>query len=334
MSQRVVEHLNTALHRLMQADDRVYFIGEDVLDPYGGAFKVARGLSTAFPDRVITTPISELGLAGVANGLALAGQRPIAEFMFGDFIFLAADQIINFAAKSVTMYGETVPHPVLFRCPVGGQRGYGPTHSQCVQKHFIGVPNLDLYELSPLHDLTHQLPRILDRGRPAILFESKVMYAQPHLPGEEVDDLFSRRWLDTEQMTASVGIDDAPQAVIVTTGGMFATCQQAARQLFLEFEIEVEIVVPFQLYPFAAGVLAPILKHKVPVFVVEEGTAGGTWGSEVAATIRRDCADYTGAVDLIHSRDSIIPSARHLEREVLVQPEWIVRRIAEAVSSE
>ena len=78
MSQRVVEHLNEALRALMRADERVFFIGEDVLDPYGGAFKVARGLSTAFPDRVLTTPISELGLAGVANGLALAGQRPIA----------------------------------------------------------------------------------------------------------------------------------------------------------------------------------------------------------------------------------------------------------------
>ncbi len=174
MSERVVENLNRALHEAMLADERVYLIGEDLLDPYGGAFKVARGLATAFPERVISTPISELGIAGVANGLALAGQRPIVEFMFGDFIFLAFDQIVNFAAKTVTMYGERVPHPLLIRCPVGGHRGYGATHSQSVQKHFLGVPNLALFEISPLHDNREMLPRLLKRGEPAILFESKI----------------------------------------------------------------------------------------------------------------------------------------------------------------
>ena len=158
MSERIVENLNRTLHQLMEADERVFFLGEDVLDPYGGAFKVARGLSTRFPARVLTTPISELGIAGVANGLALAGQRPILEFMFGDFIFLAFDQIVNFAAKSVTMYGERMPFHLLVRCPVGGHRGYGATHSQSVQKHFIGVPNLELFEISPLHDNSKLLP--------------------------------------------------------------------------------------------------------------------------------------------------------------------------------
>lgn len=334
MNERVVEHLNAALHGLMQKDERVYFIGEDVLDPYGGAFKVARRLSTDFPGRVISTPISELGLAGVANGLALAGQRPVAEFMFGDFIFLAADQIINFAAKTVTMYGERVPHPVLFRCPVGGHRGYGPTHSQSVQKHFIGVPNLDLYELSALHDLHGQLPRIFERGNPAILFESKTLYGQPMLPNEEVDELFAREWIDEAQSTALVSIEDEAQAVIITTGGMFPLCHQAARRLFFEFEIEVQIVVPFQLYPFDAVALAPRLRGPTPVFVVEEGTAGGTWGNEVALALRRGRPAFRGPIELIHSADSIIPSARHLEAEMLVQPQDIVSRVAGLVLGE
>ena len=334
MSERVVEHLNAALHALMRSDERVYFIGEDVLDPYGGAFKVARRLSTDFPGRVISTPISELGLAGVANGLALAGQRPIAEFMFGDFIFLAADQIINFAAKTVTMYGERVAHPVLFRCPVGGHRGYGPTHSQSVQKHFIGVANLDLYELSALHDLHAHLPRIFDRGNPAILFESKTLYAQPMLPGEDVDELFRREWLDADKLTALLSIEEEAQAVIITTGGMFPLCHQAARRLFFEFEIEVQIVVPFQLYPFDPASLMPRLHSSTPVFIVEEGTAGGTWGSEVALTLRRGNPAFRGPIELIHSADSIIPSARHLESEVLVQPQDIVSRVAGLVLGE
>ncbi|NJN37352.1 MAG: alpha-ketoacid dehydrogenase subunit beta, partial [Nitrospiraceae bacterium] len=112
-------------------------------------------------------------IVGIAGGLALQGDKPIAELMFGDFIALAFDQILNFASKSVTMYGQTVPLHLLVRCPVGGRRGYGPTHSQCVQKHFLGIPNLELYESSPLHDHVPLLPRLLALGRPAILFEDK-----------------------------------------------------------------------------------------------------------------------------------------------------------------
>ena len=325
--ERVLENLNRALHAAMAADGRVIFLGEDVLDPYGGAFKVARGLSTAYPDRVLSTPISELGIAGVGNGLALAGQRAIVEFMFGDFIFLAFDQIVNFAAKSVSMYGAREPHRVLFRCPVGGHRGYGATHSQSVQKHFLGVPDLDLFELSPLHDSVRLLPWLLERGNPAILFESKILYAQPQLTAGAIDELFAFDFLDAAQLTARAFIEDAAQAVIVTTGGMFAACLKAARQLFFEHEIEVQIVVPFQLYPFDTRPLAA-LARLAPVYVAEEGTAGGTWGAEVAAVLARDVPGLRAPVRLIHSADAIVPSARHLEKEVLVQPEDIVQRIS------
>ncbi len=328
MSERVVENLNRALHELMRADDRVILIGEDVLDPYGGAFKVARGLSTAFPDRVITTPISELGIAGVANGLALAGQRPIVEFMFGDFIFLAFDQIVNFAAKSVTMYGERTAHHLLVRCPVGGHRGYGPTHSQSVQKHFIGVPNLALFEISPLHDNRVLLPRLIAHGEPAILFESKTLYAQPQFTSGEIDELFRFDFLDNEHMTARAFIEAAPQVILLTMGGMFNACLAAGRQLFFEHEIEAQIIVPFQLYPFDPAPLAPLLHACSAIYVVEESTAGGTWGAEVAAVLALKFPNLRAPVRLIHSSDGIIPSARHLEREVLVQSQDIANRVA------
>ncbi len=142
--ERVSEHLNEALASLMAQHERLHLLGEDLVDPYGGAFKISRGLSSRFPGRVLSTPISESGLIGVANGLALAGCPVIAELMFGDFIGLAFDQLLNFAAKSVTMFGRPVPLRVVVRCPVGGHRGYGPTHSQSPQKHLIGIPH-------PLH---------------------------------------------------------------------------------------------------------------------------------------------------------------------------------------
>ncbi len=328
MNERVVENLNGALHETMAAEERVFFLGEDVLDPYGGAFKVARGLSTRFPDRVISTPISELGMAGVANGLALAGQWPIVEFMFGDFIFLAFDQIVNFAAKSVAMYGERLPFHLLVRCPVGGRRGYGATHSQSVQKHFLGVPNLDLFEISPLHDNRKLVPRVLGGGRPAILFESKTLYAHPQITGSTIDELFCLEFLDAESLIVRACIDAASQAAIITTGGMFPACLQAARRLFFEEEIEVQIIVPYQLYPFPACSLESALAGNRAVYVVEESSAGGTWGAEVAATLARDLPALRRPVRLLHSADSVIPSARHLEDRVLVGPDDIFDRIS------
>ena len=92
---RYVESLNKSLHHLMQNDEKVIVLGEDVLDPYGGAFKVTKGLSTSFPNRVLTTPISEAAITGFSTGLAMRGFKPIVEIMFGDFITLIADQIIN-----------------------------------------------------------------------------------------------------------------------------------------------------------------------------------------------------------------------------------------------
>lgn len=326
--ERVGENINRALHGLMQSDPRYVFLGEDVLDPYGGAFKIARGLSSAYPDRVISTPISELGIAGMGNGLALAGQRPIVEFMFGDFIFLAFDQIVNFAAKSVTMYGEMFAHPVLFRCPVGGHRGYGATHSQSVQKHFIGVPNLDLYEVSPLHDCAVLLPLIFEKGNPAILFESKVIYPQEMLREGAIDDLFSLERLDPWTAQVSMGAD-APVAM-VSTGGTFHTCLKAARALFLEHEIEATILVPFCLYPVDLSAAAAPLSRAEIVVTVEEGTGGGSWGNEVASAVRARLP--RARIERIHSADGIIPSAPHLEREVLVTSDLIVRRVTEYVS--
>jgi len=127
----VLDSLNNALKTALDNDLRVYLLGEDILDPYGGAFKVTRGLSTLFPDRVLTTPISEAAITGVSGGMALRGLRPVAEIMFGDFVTLIADQLVNHAAKFRWMYNDKVRVPMVVRTPMGGRRGYGPTtHSR------------------------------------------------------------------------------------------------------------------------------------------------------------------------------------------------------------
>src|SRR5512139_2626079 len=107
----ILDLLTAALHNAFAADEKVYLLGEDVLDPYGGAFKVTRGLSETYPGRVLTTPISEAGFTGLAAGMALRGLRPVVEIMFGDFLTLAADQLINHVTKFRWMYGgNKSPH--------------------------------------------------------------------------------------------------------------------------------------------------------------------------------------------------------------------------------
>ena len=131
-----LQSLNKSLHKILGENQDVILIGEDLLDPYGGAFKVSKGLSASYPGQVISTPISEAGIVGSAVGMAMRGLKPIVEIMFGDFVALAADQIVNHASKYNWMYNEKVTVPVLIRTPVGGRRGYGPTHSQSLESMF------------------------------------------------------------------------------------------------------------------------------------------------------------------------------------------------------
>ena len=105
----VLDSLNDGLHRALGCNGRVIIIGEDLLDPYGGAFKVTRGLSSAYPEQVLSSPISEAGIVGIAAGMALRGMLPVVEIMFGDFLTLAADQIINHIAKFAWMYWGIKP---------------------------------------------------------------------------------------------------------------------------------------------------------------------------------------------------------------------------------
>jgi pyruvate/2-oxoglutarate/acetoin dehydrogenase E1 component len=326
---RVAENLNHALHTLLADNPGLHLLGEDIADPYGGAFKVTKGLSTRFPDRVLPTPLSEAGIVGVAAGLALAGDGAIVEIMFGDFVALAFDQIVNFASKSVSMYGRRVPMPMLVRCPMGGGRAYGPTHSQSLQKHFVGVPGLALYEMSPFHDNGPLLRELLGIAEPAMLFEDKRLYTRQMFTGGTVDDLFSYDFPAPGTARALAGEADC---VVIAPGGVAHAALAAARSLLLEKEISCQVLVPSRLYPFDVTPLVPILRDAELICVAEESTAGGTWGSEVAQLIHQELwDDLDRPVLLVHSKDSVIPASAHLEKEVLIQDTTISEAIEEAL---
>ena len=323
---RVAENLNAALHAVLAADPGAHLLGEDIADPYGGAFKITRGLSDRYPDRVLTTPISEAGITGVACGLALCGDAAIVEMMFGDFVALAFDPLVNLAAKSVSMYGARRPVRLVVRCPSGGGRGYGPTHSQSLMKHFLGVPGLSVYELSPFHDCLGVFEEMLALGEPCLFVEDKVTYTRPMFP-----DVAPFR-LDRDDGVARVFLDERPDCVIIAPGGMAYRVLEAMRALLVEEEISSMLMVPSRLYPVAVEAAAVERTGAGVVFVAEESTGGGTWGAEVAHRLHAGLwGRLRRPVTLIHALDSVIPTAAHLEREVLPQASAIHRQVLEAL---
>ena len=148
---KVGNSIRDALYKLLETQKEVLILGQDIIDPYGGAFKITKGLSSKYPERIISTPISEAGMVGLATGLAIDGFKPIVEIMFGDFIGLTFDQLLNHTSKYPQMFeGKTCS--VVIRTPMGGRRGYGPTHSQTIEKHFLGIPKLNVLAVNQFLD--------------------------------------------------------------------------------------------------------------------------------------------------------------------------------------
>ncbi len=317
----VLERLNSALHHAMQTDERVYILGEDILDPYGGAFKVTRGLSKKFPSRVLTTPISEAAIVGVASGMALRGLRPVVEIMFGDFVTLSADQIVNHAAKFRWMYNDRVRVPLVIRTPMGGRRGYGPTHSQSLEKMFMGVPGLKVVAPNTLGNPADLLLAAIADDDPVLFVEHKLLYPKPLLdPGRnELQDVQIRLSVNQPYPTQVLRYTErTPKITLVCYGYNFELARQAALELLYEHEIFSEIVLFSQLSPFVIPPLLDSLGCTRRLLTIEEGGLTLGWGAEIAARAAEAGIDglrirRAAALDLpiANSRpleDAILPS--------------------------
>jgi pyruvate/2-oxoglutarate/acetoin dehydrogenase E1 component len=320
-NQRCVQVLNEALHELFAEREDVFLLGEDVLDPYGGAFKVTQGLSARFPDRVLTTPISEAGLFGVAAGMALRGQRPILEIMFGDFVALGFDQIVNGISKFREMYDENVTVPLVVRTPMGGRRGYGPTHSQSLEKFLLGIPNICVVAASECHDLRGLLRAAVDDDRPVFLIENKLMYGRPNNRPEDghLGELACRETgvrYPALSLSGSDFSDDT--ATVVTYGGMVPVVLDAVTELILEHEIFCEVVALSQLAPLELEPVLQSVARTGALVTAEEGTLTAGVGAEIAARVQELAwSDLRAPVLRVAARDTIIPAARPLEDAML-----------------
>jgi pyruvate/2-oxoglutarate/acetoin dehydrogenase E1 component len=330
LSLTCVESLNRALRDACDEDPRVILIGEDLLDPYGGAFKVARGLSTAFPERVITTPICEASIVGVATGLALRGFRPVAEIMFGDFLFLAADQIVNHAAKFPSMYNLELP--LVVRTPMGGGRGYGPTHSQSLEKHFLGVPGLSVAAPSCFHDAGAMLRTALTKTNPVLFVEHKLLYPEPlRLSGEGA--LHRREQAEASGFPtvflANHGKGD-PDLTLITYGGTSRFLPRLLSTL-AEEEIRVVACVPGSLSPLPLESIRGAAARTGKAVIAEEGTAGFGWGAEVAAALAETIPDRL-RLRRVASGESVVPASRRLEEEMLLSSDRILAAVLEVLA--
>lgn len=320
---RVVESLNLALHEIIENDDHVMVIGEDILDPYGGAFKVTKGLSTRFPNNVLSSPISEQAIVGFATGLSLSGLKPIVEIMFGDFLTLVVDQTINHISKISQMYGETISLPLIIRTPMGGRRGYGPTHSQSLEKLFFGIPGVTVVAISSYYSPSDILKQCLSLEHPIILIENKVLYAKPVFSGVCSGYTIAIEYSNFGLPTLTFAPYAAPDITIITYGAMLEQCLAAATALRDKEELACEIVVAHQLSPLhMAPLLASSIKTK-RVVVVEEGIKEWGWGSEVASALTQLCLE--APIQRVGAQTLPIPASRKLEEHVLPQTHDIIQ---------
>jgi pyruvate/2-oxoglutarate/acetoin dehydrogenase E1 component len=333
----VLEALNSSLHQAFAADPHVYLLGEDVLDPYGGAFKVTRGLSNAYPSRVLTTPVSEAGITGIAAGMALRDLRPVVEIMFGDFVTLIADQVINHIAKFRWMYNNQVRVPLVIRTPMGGRRGYGPTHSQTLEKLYLGIPGLTVLAPTNLGDPGKLLyDAILNCDDPVLFVENKLLYLLPVFeadPQAEFVIRTSHPATTGDQQIAGLapgyaltvrGAPD-PALTIYAYGYMAELARQAVVRLAYEQEIFCELVVPTRLAPFESDVLVESLRRTARLLVIEEGTRSLGWGAEILARCAEDQSLTLQAACRLAAMEIPVPASSALEAGALPDTDSIVK---------
>jgi 2-oxoisovalerate dehydrogenase E1 component len=289
--QRNNEEIYNFFKQEMEADASIILLGEDIetsneynTGEYGGAFKVTRDLSKLFPGRVINTPISEAAVVGIGSGLALGGYKPVIEIMFGDFLTLTFDQLLQHTSKFGLMYNEKVSVPLIIRTPMGGHRGYGPTHSQSIEKFFLGIPGLSVLSLNHrLHPHVVYSKIFSGERKPYLIIENKVVYTKyinlDPIIGYNIE--FSDDDFPYIRISSP---DKKPDVTIIGYGGTLLEIEAAISLLFKE-EIICEVICPTALYPLNIGPIKSAVNKTNNLIIVEEGTNAMAFGSEILAIL-------------------------------------------------
>ena len=312
--QGIAEALRDAIAEEMERDSRVFCLGEDIGVPggWGGAFTVTLGLEKKFPDRVLNTPIAELGFFGVAAGAAIMGMRPIVDVQYGDFLLLASDQIINNAAKLRYMSGGQIRLPMVMRAPVGAT-GRGAQHAQNMERYFTGVPGLKVVAPSNAYDAKGLLKAAVRDDNPVMIFEHKLLYGSK---GARAEPGAIDATSDIPDDDYVVPLDRAAvmrEGSDVTILGWLLTAhlaRQAAEQLAGE-GIHAETIDVRALAPLDWPTLEASARKTGRAVIVEEGPKTGGVGAEIAAGL---CERLPGLrVTRVASADVPVPFSPPLE---------------------
>lgn len=313
-----------ALAQAMEADERVFLMGEDI-GVYGGAFQVTGDLVHRFgEDRVMDTPISELGAAGVAVGAALAGSRPVLEFQFSDFATLAMEQIVNQAAKLRYMLGGKVSVPLVMRFPAGSGTGAAAQHSQSLDAWLAHVPGLKVVQPATPYDAKGLLLAAIDDPDPVMVFEHKLLYK---VKGEVPEEAYR------VPIGKALVRREGRHATVVATGIMVQKSLDAAAELAAE-GVDLEIIDLRSLRPIDTPTIVASVKKTSRLICVYEGVKTLGIGAEISARIAESEAfDYLDAPILrLGGVESPIPYNPQLEKAAVPQVPDIVAAARNLVS--
>ncbi|MDX6559396.1 MAG: pyruvate dehydrogenase component beta subunit [Blastocatellia bacterium] len=298
--------LNQALREELARDQSVFLMGEEVAE-YQGAYKVTRGLLQEFgPKRVIDTPITELGFAGLGVGAAMAGLRPIVEFMTFNFSILATDQIINSAAKMLYMSGGQFKIPIVFRGPGGSAYQVSSQHSQAIESWYAYFPGLKVVMPSTAADAKGLLKSAIRDDDPVIFIEQERMYG---MKGEVPDDV---------DLTIPLGVAEVKRAgtdaTIVARSLMVPVALKAAEELAKE-GVSCEVIDPRTIRPLDIKTIVESVKKTNRVVIAEESHPFAGVGAEISAEINERAFDYLDApVKRVSGVDVPMPYAKNLEQ--------------------
>ncbi|MFY9621435.1 MAG: pyruvate dehydrogenase complex E1 component subunit beta [Pyrinomonadaceae bacterium] len=313
--------LNDALREELARDPNVFLMGEEVAE-YQGAYKVTRGLLEEFgAKRVIDTPITELGFAGLGVGAAMVGLRPIIEFMTFNFSILAADQMVNSAAKMLYMSGGQFKIPIVFRGPGGSAYQVSSQHSQALESWYAFFPGLKVVMPSTPADAKGLLKSAIRDDDPVIFIEQERMYG---MKGEVPED---------EDFTIPLGVAEVKRegtdATIVARSLMVPTALKAAEELEKE-GINCEVIDPRTIRPLDIDTIITSVQKTNRVVVAEESHPFCGVSAEIAAQIQERAFDYLDApVKRVSGVDVPMPYAKNLEQLAIPDVPQIVAAVRE-----
>jgi len=319
----VREALRDAMAVEMRADDGVFLMGEEVAQ-YQGAYKISQGLLEEFGDkRVIDTPITEHGFAGMAVGAAMNGLKPIVEFMTFNFAMQAMDQIINSAAKTLYMSGGQMGCPIVFRGPNGAASRVAAQHSQCYASWYAHVPGLKVVAPWSSADAKGLMRAAIRDPNPVVFLENEILYGQSFECPTDPDFVLPIGKAKVERVGKHV--------TIVAFSIMVGVAMKAAEALAAQ-GIEAEVINLRSLRPLDTATIVESVKKTSRIVTVEEGWPYAGIGAEVNMQIIEQAFDWLDAPPVrVYGADVPLPYAANLEKLALPQPEWVVDAVKKIV---